>query len=91
MYDVGHGGLGWPHYSGDSQFVYVTDAGDQHAPVLYRIRIADQKVERVATLDVPNGLIGIWGGWMSTTLDGSPLLLRDLEVEEIYALDVDLP
>ena len=32
-----------------------------------------------------------WNGWMSTTPDGTPLLLRDLEVEEIYALDVNLP
>ena len=54
-------------------------------------RISDRKVERVATLDVPNGLIGHFGGWMSTTPDGTPLLLRDLEIEEIYTLDVDLP
>ena len=40
-----------------------------------------QKVERVATLDVPNGF---WNGSMSTMPDGTPLLLRDLEVEEIY-------
>ena len=54
-------------------------------------RISDRKVERVATLDVPNGLIGYWNGWMSTTPDGIPLLLRDLEIEEIYTLDVGLP
>jgi hypothetical protein len=30
-------------------------------------------------------------GWMSTTPDGIPLLLRDLEIEEIYTLDVGLP
>ena len=45
----------------------------------------------MATLDVPNGLIGYWNGWMSTTPDGILLLLRDLEIEEIYTLDVDLP
>ena len=91
LFEVAHGGLGWPQWSGDSQFVYVRDAVDQHAPVLYRIRISDRKTERVATLDIPNGLIGYWNGWMSTTPDGTPLLLRDLEVEEIYAFDVDLP
>jgi len=91
LFEVAHGDLGWPQWSGDSQFVYVRDAVEQHAPILYRIRISDRKVERVATLDVPNGLIGYWNGWMSTTPDGTPLLLRDLEVEEIYALDVDLP
>jgi len=91
LFEVAHGGLGWPQWSGDSQFVYVRDAVDQHAPVLYRIRVTDRKAERVATLDVPNGLIGFWNGWMSTTPDGTPLFLRDLEAEEIYALDVDLP
>ena len=91
LFEVPHGRLGYPHWSGDSQFVYVGDRVDQHAPVLYRIRITDRKAERVATLDVPNGLIGHWSGWMSTTPDGTPLLLRDLQAEEIYALDVDLP
>ena len=91
LFELAHGGLGWPQWSANSNFVYVRDARDQHAPVLYRIRISDRKVERVATLDVPNGLIGNFGGWMSTTPDGTPLLLRDLEVEEIYALDIDLP
>ena len=91
LFEVAHGGLGWPQWSADSQFVYVRDALDQHAPILYRIHISDRKVERVATLDVPNGLIGYWNGWMSTTPDGIPLLLRDLEIEEIYTLDVDLP
>jgi|SRR5215469_286381 len=90
LFEVAHGGLGWPHWSGDSQFVYVRDALDQHGPILYRIHISDRKAERVATLDVPNGLAGL-AGWMSTTPDGTPLLLSDLEVEEIYALDVDLP
>ena len=42
------------------------------------------------TLDVPKGLIGL-GGWMSTTPDGTPLLLRDLQAAEIYPVHVDLP
>jgi len=91
VFEVPHGGLGWPQWSGDSQFVYVRDAVDQHAPALYRIRVSDRKTERVATLDIPNGLIGFWNGWMSTTPDGTPLLLRDFEAQEIYALDVELP
>jgi hypothetical protein len=45
----------------------------------------------VATLNLPEGLVGVWGGWMSTAPDGTPILLRDLSIQEIYALDVDLP
>jgi hypothetical protein len=37
-------------------------------------------------MDVPKGLIGL-ASWMSTTPDGTPLLLRDLRTAEIYAAD----
>ena len=45
----------------------------------------------MATVKVPGGLVGVWGGWMSNAPDGSPMLLRDLSIQEIYALDVELP
>ena len=86
-----HPGLDWPQWSSDSQFVYVSDLLDLHAPMLYRIRISDRKIERIAILDVPSGLTGYYGAWMSTTADGTPLLLRDSQDPQIYALDVDLP
>jgi serine/threonine protein kinase/Tol biopolymer transport system component len=84
-------GLSWPQWSGDSKSVYVTDFADRHAPVVYRIRIADRNIERVAAFEVPQGITGYWDGWVGVTPDGSPLVLRDLSIEEIYALDVDLP
>jgi Tol biopolymer transport system component/DNA-binding winged helix-turn-helix (wHTH) protein len=85
-------GCGWPQWSSDSKSVYCSSGGgDWHAPVLYRVRIADRKLERVASVDVPEGVTGYWWYWMSAAPDGSPLLLRDLSIEEIYALDVDLP
>ena len=40
-------------------------------------------------MDVPKGLIGL-ASWMSTTPDGTLLLLRDLQAAEIYAVDGDL-
>jgi eukaryotic-like serine/threonine-protein kinase len=86
-----HGGLGWPHWSTDSKFVYVRDASDQHKPIFYRIRIADRKLEQVADVEIPGGLTGYWNGWTGTAPDGSPILLRDLGNWDIYALDVGLP
>lgn len=83
--------LNWNRWSADSKFVYVYDFADRHAPVVYRIRIADRKVERVAAFEVPQGLNGYWLSWAGVAPDGSPLVLRDLSIEEIYALDVDLP
>ena len=85
------GGLNWNRWSVDGKFVYVYDFVDRHAPVVYRIRIADRKIERVAAFEVPQGMTGYWIGWVGVAPDGSPLVLRDLSIEEIYALDVDLP
>lgn len=83
--------LNWNRWSADSKFVYVYDFADGHAPVVYRIRIADRKIERVAAFEVPEGMTGYWIGWVGVAPDGSPLVLRDLSIEEIYALDVGLP
>ena len=85
---------GWPQWSGDSRYVYVrgTTPGrdDTHGLSLYRVGIANHNLERVAAVEIPEGTTGVWG-WMGVTPDGSPLLLRDLSIREIYALDVDLP
>jgi len=83
---------GWPQWSGDDRFVYFESGlpGAQKY-ALYRIAVADHKLERVAEIDVPEGTTGTWGSWMGITPDGSPLLLRNRSFQEIYALDVDLP
>ena len=83
------GGLGWPQWSSDSKFVYVSDY--KHGQAIDRVRISDHKIERVAAIEVPGGVMGSEDGWMSMAADGSILILRDLSVQEIYALDVDLP
>jgi len=88
---IEHAGIGWPVWSSDSKLIYVSDASDRRTPIVYRIRISDHKIERVAALEVPEGITGTWGGWYGVTPDGSPLVLRDLSIQEIYALDVDLP
>jgi Tol biopolymer transport system component len=83
--------LSWQQWSSDSRSVYVSDLADLHAPVLYRVRIADHKVERVAAFEIPEGVTGNFLSWMGVAPDGSPLLLRDLSIEEIYALDFEAP
>jgi hypothetical protein len=83
--------LSWEQWSGDGKSVYVTDFADRHAPVVYGIRIADGKTEPLAAFEVTQGVTGYWAGWAGVAPDGSPLLLCDLSIEEIYALDLDLP
>ena len=86
-------GSGWPEWSSDGKYIYIGD--DLEPPAesfrVYRLRMSDGKIEPMATVKVPGGLVGVWGGWMSNAPDGSPMLLRDLSIQEIYALDVELP
>jgi Tol biopolymer transport system component len=82
---------GWPQWSSDSRHVYVGAKTGTQGYSVYRVGIADHKLGRVARFEVPEGTIGVWGTWFGVTPDGSPLLLRDLSIHEIYALDVDLP
>jgi hypothetical protein len=35
--------------------------------------------------------IGPWGAWCGLARDDSPLLLRDVGTQEIYAFDLQLP
>ena len=87
--------MGWLSWTRDSKFVYVfvgvTDAVDKLSVVLYRIHIADRDVRQVAVFQLPRGMTGNWYSWLGIAPDGSPMSLEDLNVQEIYALDVDLP
>jgi len=82
-------GFGFQQWSPDSKSVYVVD--QTHGFAIDRVGIGDRKIERVAAIEVPGGVTGAGGPWMSVAPDGSPLLLRDLSIQEFYALDVDWP
>src|SRR5215471_9412485 len=55
------------------------------------VGIANHKLKRMVSVNIPEGTTGTWGTWMGVTPSGAPLLLRDLSIFEVYALDVDLP
>jgi hypothetical protein len=82
-------GFGFQQWSPDSKFVYVVD--QEHGFAIDRVGIGDRNIERIAAIEVPGGVTGAGGPWMSVAPDGSPLLLRDLSIQEFYALDVDWP
>ena len=81
----------WPQWSADNKKVYFSSAPEGRRRFQYRVGITDRKLERVASVEVPEGMIGRYGPWISVAPDGSPLVLRDLSIHEIYALDVDFP
>jgi hypothetical protein len=72
-------------------FVYL-DSPSPTEPAFYRVPITDHKTEKVVSLKglrrPPSSSNGSWTGLAP---DDSPLALRDITSQEIYALDVDLP
>lgn len=81
--------VGFPIWSRDSKYIYFDSA--ENAPNLYRVRIADKRLEKVASLRGIR-LAPILGGVLNgLALDDSPLVLRDVGNQEIYALDLELP
>ncbi len=80
-------------WSRDGKFIYF--AGDlqsaQSDPAVFRLRIGDRKIERVASLKGMRRTNGVFGPWFGLAPDDSPLLLRNLSSQQIYALDVQFP
>jgi len=84
------GPVGYANWSHDGKYLYYDNQSGKDTG-FYRVRISDHKVERIISLkDIRRAswLFGFWGG---LTPDDSPLLLRDVSTQEIYALDLQFP
>ncbi len=81
--------FGFTNWSTDGQYVYYLRRGRE--PAVLRVRIADRKVEEVASLKElrQTGFRG--ATWTGLATDDSPLVLRDIGTQEIYALDLQAP
>jgi len=82
--------IGFPQWSADSKYVYF-DSGYSAEPTISRVRLADRKLERVASFAGFRRVITPWISWSGLTPDGSPLLMRDIGTQEVYALDLEAP
>ena len=77
-------GVSFPEWSGDSQSVYflhyVIDS-----PGVFRLHVKSGEVERISDV---KGLhtTGTVGGWLGLDPTDSPILLRDVGADDIYAL-----
>jgi len=77
--------VGMQTWSRDGKYLYFSAFGKDQACL--RMRIGDRKLERVAgfrSLHNPN-----W--WMGLTPDDSPLMVSEVGILEIYALDWEAP
>ncbi len=79
--------------SPDHQYLYYATSGTD--PELMRVRVGENQAQAVASLkDFDFAMfIQLNGGdlWISFAPDGSPLLLRDAGLQEVYALTVRWP
>jgi Tol biopolymer transport system component len=79
-----------PVWSADGRFVYI-DSPFSPDPAVYRIRISDHHVERVASLNEVRHSGWAAGAWLGLTPDGSLLTVSEAQGSEIYAWDFVAP
>ena len=79
------------NWSRDGECVYFNDSFDLKMPV-YRVCLKDRKAQLVVNLAKGGTLAtGTFGQWTGVAPDGSILAVRDNSLEEIYALEAELP
>jgi Tol biopolymer transport system component len=83
--------VGWPEWSRDSQYIYFYRINLNGAAGMFRVRIADRKVEEIESFKDVRLTGGVFGPWQGLAPDDSTLMLRDTATQEIYALDAELP
>src|SRR5262249_27343039 len=80
--------LSYPHWSRDGKHIYFGSY-----PFVLRIRIRDRKIEQWASLKdlritpAPSGSVR----WIGLAPDDSPMMMRDVGAQDIYALEWQVP
>ena len=89
---TGLGTIGYLAWSPDDSYIYF-DTLLTPKPGYYRVRIKDAKLERLIDLKGIRTFTGQFGpgAWSGLGPNQTPLFVRDLSAQEIYALDVDFP
>ncbi len=78
-----------PNWAPDSQCVYFSNYLNAKLPV-YRVCLSDRKPQLLVNL-AQGGQPGSFRPWTGLAPDGSILGVRDISLDEIYALQTDLP
>ena len=82
--------LGYPSWSQDGKYLYF-DSTYSNSESYFRIKVGETKPESVLSLKGFRRYFGFAGPWSGLTPDGTPIFVRDISTQEIYALDVQLP
>jgi Tol biopolymer transport system component len=85
--ELAKGSFAFPNWSHDGKYLYFVESARE----IRRVQIPGQKFERIADLKElrrPNEMSGFWS---APAYDGSPLVMRDAGIQEIYALEMQFP
>jgi Tol biopolymer transport system component/DNA-binding winged helix-turn-helix (wHTH) protein len=86
----GIGTVGYFTFTRDSKSL-VFDTQEVKDPYFYRLRMEDFTFAAIVSLKDSARFYSQLGAWSGVAPDGSPLLVRDVSNQEIYALDWRLP
>ncbi len=75
---------GYPNWSHDGDFVYFFLPTNGHRSI-WRVNCRSRNAEEVASLENVEQPMTIFGTWIGLAPDDSPLALRDLSTDDIYA------
>jgi Tol biopolymer transport system component len=87
---TGPGAREYPAWSKDGKALYFATLGTDD-PGYFRLKVGDDHPQRIVDLKDVKQFSGDLGNWSGITPDESPLFVRDLSTDEIYALDLLLP
>jgi Tol biopolymer transport system component len=79
----------YPSWSRDGKCLYFEAGSGAHVGI-FRAGVADRKVERVVSLTGARRAFQL-GLWFGLAPDDSPVVVRDLSIQEIYALEWEAP
>jgi eukaryotic-like serine/threonine-protein kinase len=83
--------IGYPAWSRDGNYLFYDTITTDH-PTLRRVKVGQTRSELVVDLkNLRRYSLTMIGAWSGLAPDGSPLFVRDLSTDEIYALDLELP
>jgi serine/threonine protein kinase/Tol biopolymer transport system component len=77
----------WAH---DSKYIYC-DSPSENEMAVVRLRVADDKIEKIASLKGIRRGVGTFGEWFGLGPRDAPLLLRNTGNQQIYAIDWEAP
>jgi len=84
--------LQYPNLSRNAKYAYFEDIGES-GPELDRVSVTDHKRERVLGFKDIHRVYVLDSGfpWSGLDLEDSPLIMRNVGIQEVYALDLEFP